>query len=118
MSNKKKQCNSQFEINDLIDDAVNNALARRSEALIITLSDEEANSISGGTSINTIVHGVIIKPPLVPTPCHPYPPFPKVHGVVVKPPIIQGVVINPYPQPTPLPPIIHGVVINPNPPEA
>ncbi|BAY23116.1 hypothetical protein NIES2100_28800 [Calothrix sp. NIES-2100] len=112
MNDKKKQGNSHFEINDLIDDAVNNALARRSEA-ILPLSDEEATSISGGTALpTTIIHGVVINPCPQPTP---FPP--TIHGVVIKPPTIHGVVINPCPGSTPFPPIIHGVVLNPNPPE-
>ncbi len=100
MSDHNRKHNNQVEINDLIDDAVNNALVRRSEALL-PLSDEEAQSISGGTggttSLLPAVLGVIIKPPKH----NPHPPI--IHGVIIPPPIIHGVVINPNPQPDPLP---------------
>ena len=39
--------NHRLEINDLIDSAVNNAVARRNEALA-SVSDEEAKNVSGG----------------------------------------------------------------------
>ncbi len=39
--------NHRLEINDLIDSAVNNAVARRHEALA-SVSDEEAKNVSGG----------------------------------------------------------------------
>jgi flagellar biosynthesis regulator FlaF len=53
MEANKRKHNSQVEINDLIDDAVNNALARRKEALgsedaLLAVSDEEAKNIAGG----------------------------------------------------------------------
>ena len=56
----------------MIDDAVKNAVARRHEALdteaaLLPMSDEEAASVSGGTSLITdckIIQGVIIKPPI------------------------------------------------------
>ncbi len=97
MNDNTTNRNSQFNIDDLIDGAVNNALVRRNETLL-PLSDEEAKSISGGAldSFPTI-HGVIIRPYPQPTP-----------------PTIHGVVIRPCPQPNPVP-IIHGVIINPNP---
>ena len=52
--NKKNQ----FEINDLIDEAVNNAVARRGEALdsVENLSDEEAKNVTGGS---------FVKPPII-----------------------------------------------------
>ncbi|MFM6076752.1 MAG: hypothetical protein ACKPB9_35085 [Dolichospermum sp.] len=57
--------NHRLEINDLIDSAVNNAVARRNEALA-AVSDEEAKNVSGGiatTSIPLITNGAIpIKP--------------------------------------------------------
>ncbi len=94
MSDHNRKHNNQVEINDLIDDAVNNALVRRSEALL-PLSDEEAQSISGGTGGTTSL-------------------LPAVLGVIINPnPIIHGVVINPNPTPCPPKPIINGIVIKP-----
>lgn len=53
MAKNKNERHSQFEINDLIDDAVNNAVERRNQALdansaLSGLSEEEAANISGG----------------------------------------------------------------------
>jgi hypothetical protein len=61
-TNKKNQ----FEINDLIDEAVNNAVARRGEALdsVENLSDEEAKNVTGGALIRPIILGIIICPPI------------------------------------------------------
>lgn len=63
-TNKKNQ----FEINDLIDEAVNNAVSRRSEALdaVENLSDEEAKNVTGGASIalKPIILGRIFWPPI------------------------------------------------------
>jgi len=61
--------NHRLEINDLIDSAVNNAVARRNEALA-SVSDEEAKNVSGGIALTTsgarpikpIICGMI-KPP-------------------------------------------------------
>jgi hypothetical protein len=84
--------NSHFEIHDLIDDAVNNALARRSEALLL-LGDDEAKSISGGKVLQLpTVHGVVINPCPQPTP------------------IVHGKIINPCPQ---LDPIALGMMVAP-----
>lgn len=92
MEDNRRKHNRHVEINDLIDDAVNNAFARRNEALS-TLRDEEAASVVGGKSLPTI-HGVVINPqPPVEPPVKP----PIVHGVIIKPPIVHGVVINPKP---------------------
>ncbi|QSV69105.1 MAG: hypothetical protein HEQ12_04615 [Aphanizomenon flos-aquae DEX188] len=44
--------NHRLEINDLIDSAVNNAVARRNEALA-SVSDEEAKNVSGGIALTT-----------------------------------------------------------------
>jgi hypothetical protein len=41
--------NSQIQINDLIDSAINNAITRRKEGLS-ELSDEQARDIAGGSS--------------------------------------------------------------------
>jgi hypothetical protein len=53
------RANSGFEINDLIDDAVNNAVARRNEVLP-SLSDEETQKVAGGAQ--TVVLGIVINP--------------------------------------------------------
>jgi len=59
-TNKKNQ----FEINDLIDEAVNNAVARRGEALdsVENLSDEEAKNVTGGALIKPVILGLIFPP--------------------------------------------------------
>jgi hypothetical protein len=62
--------NHRLEINDLIDSAVNNAVARRNEALA-SVSDEEAKNVSGGIALTTsgarlirpIWLGIIIRRP-------------------------------------------------------
>ncbi|AVZ29579.1 hypothetical protein [Nodularia spumigena] len=48
-----------LEINDLIDNAVNNALERRNEALasLSDLSDEEMINISGGKTLQVVTLG-------------------------------------------------------------
>lgn len=50
---ENKKYNNQMEINDLIDDAIANAVARRSfqENALLTVSDEEAAMIAGGTGV-------------------------------------------------------------------
>ena len=63
--------NHRLEINDLIDSAVNNAVARRNEALS-SVSNEEAKNVSGGIALTTsgvrpirpIWWGKIIRPPI------------------------------------------------------
>ncbi len=62
--------NNPIEINDLIDDAVKNAATRRNEALnseegLLSISEEEAKNIAGGTWCVPIIQGAIIKPPLI-----------------------------------------------------
>ncbi|BAZ49524.1 hypothetical protein NIES4103_21360 [Nostoc sp. NIES-4103] len=62
MAEHKRTYNSQIEINDLIDDAVKNAVARRNEALdseeaLLSMSDAEAKSVAGGIAI--------FKPPII-----------------------------------------------------
>lgn len=53
MEETQRKYRSQVEINDLIDDAVKNAVARRNQAMdsedaLSALSGEEAKSIAGG----------------------------------------------------------------------
>lgn len=52
MERKERKYNGQIEINDLIDDAVKNAVARRNQGLDSenALSDKEAKSVAGGIS--------------------------------------------------------------------
>ena len=68
MDNKHR---SQLEINDLIGDAVNNAVARRSQidSELSALSDERAKSITGGRMIEVlkpifppVVAGMMVPP--------------------------------------------------------
>jgi hypothetical protein len=58
MEKHQKSSNIQIEINNLIDDAVNHALARRNQNLDVeaALSDDEAGNIAGGqiTSVKSI----------------------------------------------------------------
>lgn len=71
----------QLEINDLIDDAVNNAIARRSqidsESALSELSDEEVRNVAGGQ---------IIKNPICP---------PIIAGMIICPPITVGLIAVP-----------------------
>jgi hypothetical protein len=79
MNEKQKQYSGSLEINDLIDDAVNNAVARRSEFLGSddTLSDQESANIAGGISNTSVVVagrfpittvGIIVLPPITKNP--------------------------------------------------
>ena len=65
--------NHRLEINDLIDSAVNNAVARRNEALA-SVSDEEAKNVSGGIALTTIA-------PI------PIKPIPIICGIIIRDPI-------------------------------
>ncbi|MEH1819596.1 MAG: hypothetical protein V7L22_03095 [Nostoc sp.] len=70
MEAKERKYNIQIEINDLIDDAVKNAVTRRNEALnseesLLLISDEEAKSVAGGESkLVPIILGKIFIPPI------------------------------------------------------
>ncbi len=93
-----------LEINDLIGDAVNNALARRqggmeSEDGLLALSEEEARGIGGGLSIQQLE----IKP---------------IDPCVIEPYVKEPYVIAGY-KPIPIcPPIIVGLIAwEPNPKE-
>ncbi|MBD2167789.1 hypothetical protein H6G04_25725 [Calothrix membranacea FACHB-236] len=69
MEKRKSSYHGHLEINSLIDDAVNNAIARRNESLnsedaLLDVSAEEAKNVAGGlTSAKTI--GLIAKPPII-----------------------------------------------------
>ncbi|MEH2308243.1 MULTISPECIES: hypothetical protein [unclassified Nostoc] len=69
MEKHKRSYNSHLEINNLIDDAVNNAVARRNQGLdsedaLSSVSDEEAKSVAGGIAAVATV-GLIAKPPII-----------------------------------------------------
>ncbi|MDB9467788.1 hypothetical protein [Dolichospermum circinale] len=70
--------NHRLEINDLIDSAVNNAVARRNEALA-SVSDEEAKNVSGGIAITTSVPRFI---------------KPIICGIIIREPITIGLIAN------------------------
>ncbi|MGH2414918.1 MAG: hypothetical protein ACRDEA_14750 [Microcystaceae cyanobacterium] len=90
MNENKTNYNGKFEINDLIDDAVKNAVARRSQVIdsedaLSVLPEKEAQSVVGGlttTSKSTsspVITGKIATPKAV---C---------------PPITVGLIANDYP---------------------
>jgi hypothetical protein len=54
----KVKANNKFEINDLIDDAISNAVARRNTALS-TVSEEKAKNITGGIISSPVILGGI-----------------------------------------------------------
>lgn len=67
MEAKERKYNNQIEINDLIDDAVKNAVTRRNEVLdseeaLLAMSDEESKSVAGGVSklVPTILGKIFI----------------------------------------------------------
>ena len=64
MEANNRKYNSHVEINDLIDDAVNSAMARRKQALdseeaLLDLSNQEAKSVAGGMTRGVITTGII-----------------------------------------------------------
>ncbi|OUL25697.1 hypothetical protein [Nostoc sp. 106C] len=70
MEKHKKSYNGHLEINSLIDDAVNNAIARRNQGLVsedalAAVSDEEAKNVAGGLASTTTTIGLIAKPPII-----------------------------------------------------
>jgi hypothetical protein len=73
MNPKAIKYNGSIEINDLFDDAVKNAVARRNQAIDSqdVLSDEETKSIVGGIvggskAVNPVAIGLIALPPKPP----------------------------------------------------
>lgn len=61
MGVNQRSYKNQVKINDLIDDAVNNAVARRHQVIdsqdaLSALSDEEAGSIAGGSVLGDIIY--------------------------------------------------------------
>ncbi|MFN6537175.1 MAG: hypothetical protein RM021_012500 [Nostoc sp. EkiNYC01] len=62
---ESKNSNIRLEINNLIDDAVNNAVARRnlgedSEDALLSLSDEETANVAGGLASVSLLRVPII----------------------------------------------------------
>ncbi|MGD1805065.1 hypothetical protein ACP6PL_06445 [Dapis sp. BLCC M126] len=98
---ESKKYNRKLEINDLIDDAINNAVARR--GLVETLSDDEAKRIGGGLSLSPAIAGYkpicpptqpIIKP--IEPVCLPTKPIePFYPPIKICPPIIVGLIAVP-----------------------
>lgn len=85
MSEHKKIHNSPIEINDLIDDAVKNAMVRRHAGLdategLLSVSEEEAEGVTGGLSLPG--------------------GSPIINGIVLQRPFIYGIIINPTNIPT------------------
>ncbi|MDF5706981.1 MAG: hypothetical protein PUP90_04675 [Nostoc sp. S4] len=70
MEADNRKFNNQIEINDLIDEAVNNALARRNHVIdvnedLANLSSEEAENIVGGLSTPTVAGFKPVCPPII-----------------------------------------------------
>lgn len=68
MENNRSKYNNQLQINDLIDDAVENAIARRNQALnseesLLVVSDEEAKTVVGGI-VGDVSRTIIGFPPI------------------------------------------------------
>lgn len=74
MEVNKKNVNNQLEINNLIDNAVNNAVARRnsvedSEDALQSLSNEEMANVAGGFA--SIASSLVLKKPIILDPKNP-----------------------------------------------
>ncbi len=95
---ESKKSNRKLEINDLIDNAIDNAVARR--GLVETLSDDEAKSIGGGQSFSLSEEKISIVAGFKPI-CYPIKPIEPV-CYPIKPPI------KPF-----CPPIIVGLIAVP-----
>jgi hypothetical protein len=95
---ESKKHNHQIEINDLIDNAITNAIARRG---LLTVSDDETASIIGGAKEIVFEESKRIKP-ICP------PPRP------IYPPVVAGFKpICPPPKPI-CPPIVVGLIALPD----
>ena len=77
--------NHRLEINDLIDSAVNNAVARRNEALS-SVSNEEAKNVSGGKAAITTSGARLIRP------------IPIICGIIIRDPSTIGLIALPTQQ--------------------
>ncbi|RCJ40338.1 hypothetical protein A6769_02955 [Nostoc punctiforme NIES-2108] len=65
MERNKKNSDIKFDISNLIDNAVNNAVARRNlaedlEDTLLTLSDEEMANVAGGLATASLLKGPTI----------------------------------------------------------
>ncbi|MBN3909472.1 MAG: hypothetical protein HWQ35_23885 [Nostoc sp. NMS1] len=87
MSENKKY-NHQMEINDLIDDAIVNAITRRE--LVETLSDDEAAGVTGGLTAETTKVALSIKPDVIIAGFKPIQPIKP-----ICPPLIVGLIALP-----------------------
>lgn len=76
-----EKSNRQIQINDLIDDAINNAIARRQDGLS-ELTDEQAGDIAGGLASASTK---IINPGIITV------------GIIALPPTTMGLIANPIP---------------------
>lgn len=98
---ESKKSNHQLEINDLIDDAITNAVTRR--GLVETLSDEEAASVGGGLTAEKNKKLAVNEPYAIAgfKPIYPYcPPTKPVEPACppvkpICPPIIAGMIALP-----------------------
>ncbi len=86
-----KKYNHQMEINDLIDDAILNAVTRRE--LVETLSDDEAAKVAGGLTAETTKIAVSIKPEIIIAGFKPIQPIKPVKPIC--PPLIVGLIALP-----------------------
>ncbi|MBW4629470.1 MAG: hypothetical protein KME49_29140 [Brasilonema octagenarum HA4186-MV1] len=95
MNPNKVNYNGRFEINDLIDDAVKNAVERRSQVIdsedaLLVLAETEAQSILGGAVAELSKSSICL-------------------------PIITGKIAVPQPTPKPVcPPIVLGIMVAPD----
>ena len=93
MNENKINYNGRFEINELIDHAVNNAVARRSQVIdsedaLLVLTETQAQSIVGGAAaiseskVSPVITGKIAVPE----------PTPKPTPKPICPPIVLGII--------------------------
>ncbi|OZH53563.1 hypothetical protein AFK68_16785 [Hydrocoleum sp. CS-953] len=99
---ESKKYSHKLEINDLIDNAIDNAVVRR--GLVETLSDDEAKIIGGGLSVSlaqktpTVAGFKPICPPIKPIEpvCYPIKPIkPFCPPIKICPPIVVGLIAVP-----------------------
>jgi hypothetical protein len=99
---ESKKHNHQIEINDLIDDAITNAITRRG---LLTVSDDEAASISGGLAKGIVFEESKLIKPI----CPPPKPIHEPNVAGFKP------VVPICPPPKPIhPPIVVGLIALPD----
>jgi len=91
MENNKKH-NYQLTINDLIDDAITDAVTRRE---LVALSDEEAARVGGGLTIEGDTKVAVNEPVEAWKPIDPYCPPTQLPTQPICPPIIVGLIALP-----------------------